>query len=223
VATFARAPRHLKLAEQARGEARISTIIRMPAPQQNFPATEPPAAAAAAPVPEHVAQNIESIVAFHRREAFKLSDSQRRLEHIARWLGRPLYLLYAVSLAIAWLLYNALAVRLRLPQFDPPPFFWLQGLVSLGAFFTTTVVLITQNRQTRFEAQRLNLDLQLNLMTEQKTTKLIHLIEELRHDLPMVRDRHDAVATAMQKPTDASQVLDALEVHTGDPLAKPGE
>ena len=42
-------------------------------------------------VPEHVSQNIDSIVAFHRREEFKLSDAQRRLEHLARWLGRPLY------------------------------------------------------------------------------------------------------------------------------------
>jgi uncharacterized membrane protein len=190
---------------------------------------QPPAAAAGSPgtateaIPEHISQNIDSIVAFHRREEFKLSDSQRRLEHIARWLGRPPYLLYAVALAVAWLLYNGLAPHLHLPQFDPPPFSWLQGLVSLAAFFTTTVVLITQNRQTRLEARRLNLDLQLNLVTEQKTTKLIHLIEELRHDLPMVHDRHDAVAAAMQRPTDATQVLNALEVHTSDDVVKPNE
>src|ERR1039458_9179746 len=95
--------------------------------------------------------------------------------------------------------------------------------LRLATFFTTTVVLITQNRQTRLEARRLNLDLQLNLVTEQKTTKLIHLIEELRHDLPMVHDRHDAVAAAMQTPTDATQVLNALEVHTSDDVVKPNE
>ncbi|HEY6452711.1 MAG TPA: DUF1003 domain-containing protein [Steroidobacteraceae bacterium] len=170
-------------------------------------------------VPEHITQNIESIDAFHRQQEFKLSDSQRRLESIARWIGRPLYLLCAVGVSAAWLLYNALAPRLRLVQFDPPPFLWLQGLVSLGAFFTTTVVLITQNRQARFAEQRLNLDLQLNLLTEQKTSKLIHLIEELRHDLPIVHDRDDAVATALQTPTDAAQVLQALEVQGAEPAA----
>jgi uncharacterized membrane protein len=196
---------------------------------------EPPTAPTAPPIapgapapategmPEHISQNIDRILAFHKREEIKLSDSQRRLEHIARWLGRPLYLLYAVTVAIVWLLYNMLALRLRLPRFDPPPFFWLQGLVSLAAFFTTIVVLITQNRQARFEAHRLNLDLQLNLLTEQKTTKLIHLIEELRRDLPMVHDRQDAVADAMQTPTDATQVLEALEGQTSEEEAKRDE
>jgi len=174
-------------------------------------------------VPEHVSQNIDNILAFHRREEFKLSDAQRRLEHLARWLGRPQYLFYALAATMLWLLYNALAARLHLPQFDPPPFFWLQGLMSLGAFLTTTVVLISQNRQARFDAQRLNLDLQLNLSTEQKTTKLIHLLEELRHDLPMVHDRHDAVAAAMQTPTDTTQVLEALEGQANQAEAKPDE
>ena len=48
-------------------------------------------------------------------------------------------------------------------------------------------------------------------MTEQKTTTLIRLIEELRRDLPMVPDRHDADAATLQVPTDAKQILSALE------------
>jgi uncharacterized membrane protein len=94
---------------------------------------------------------------------------------------------------------------------DPPPFFWLQGVVSLGALLTTTVVLITQNREAKLEKQRLELELQVNLLTEQKTAKLIRLLEELRRDLPMVKDRHDPEAAALQKPTDPEEVLAALE------------
>jgi uncharacterized membrane protein len=182
-----------------------------------------PVPSSADSLPEHISQNIDSIIDFHRREEFKLSAAQRRLERLARWLGRPLYLLHAISLAALWLLYNALAPRLQLQlhQFDPPPFFWLQGLVSLAAFLTTTVVLISQNRQAQFEAHRLNFELQLNLLTEQKTTKRIHLLEELRHDLPMAHDRHDAVAAVMQTATDPRQVLEALEVQSSNQAAKP--
>ena len=71
------------------------------------------------------------------------------------------------------------------------PFSGLQGVLTLIALLTATVVLIGQRRQTRLSEQRAHLDLQINLITEQKVTKLIHLIEELRQDLPMVRDRHD--------------------------------
>ena len=57
----------------------------------------------------------------------------------------------------------------------------------------------------------MHLELQVNLLTEQKTTKIIRLLEELRHDLPMVKDRHDPEAAALQKPMDADGVLAALE------------
>ena len=84
-------------------------------------------------------------------------------------------------------------------------------IVSLGALITATVVLIKQNRLAKLEEQRAHLDLQVNLLTEQKVTKIINLLEELRHDLPMVKDRHDAEAMALQQPTDPHVVLAALD------------
>ncbi len=162
-------------------------------------------------VPEHISQNIDNIIAFYKREELKTSESLRRLAAIGRMIGRPLYLLSVMFVATVWILFNSLAPRFGWERFDPPPFFWLQGVLSLGVFLTTTVVLIMQNRQAQFEAQRLNLNLQVNLLAEQKTTKLILLIEELRRDLPMVKDRHDAVAAALQTPTDPAKVLEAFE------------
>jgi uncharacterized membrane protein len=126
-------------------------------------------------------------------------------------MGRPSYLAAVLSFVALWLLGNASAELLGYKALDPPPFFWLQGIVSLGALLTTTVVLITQNREAKLEEQRLELELQVNLLTEQKTTKLIHLLEELRRDLPMVKNRDDPEAAALQKPTDLEEVLAALE------------
>ena len=163
------------------------------------------------PVPEHISQNIDSILAFYRREEKKISDSQRLLERVGGFMGRPSYLASVLCFVALWLLANALSARLGFQPLDPPPFFWLQGVVSLGAMLTATVVLITQNREAKLEAQRLHLELQVNLLTEQKTTKIIRLLEELRHDLPMVKDRHDPEAAALQKPMDADGVLAALE------------
>jgi hypothetical protein len=40
---------------------------------------------------------------------------------------------------------------------------------------------------------------------------LIDLIEELRHDLPMVKNRHDPESAAFQQPTDPHLVLAALD------------
>src|ERR1019366_2230585 len=163
------------------------------------------------PVPEHISQNIDSILAFYRREEQKISNSQRLLETLGGFMGRPVYLASVLSFVALWLLGNALFELLGFPALDPPPFFWLQGVVSLGALITTTVVLITQNREAKLEQQRLELELQVNLLTEQKTTKIIRLLEELRRDLPMVKDRHDPEAAALQKSTDPEEVLSALK------------
>ena len=177
--------------------------------------SSPEAARASDFVPDHVSQNIDSIVGFYRREEQKISESQRLLEVVGGFMGRPRYLAFVFSFVALWITANVLFELLGFSPTDPPPFYWLQGAVSLGAMLTATVVLITQNREAKLEERRSELELQVNLLTEQKTTTLIRLIEELRRDLPMVRDRHDAVAAAMQEPTDHKDILEALEERRG--------
>lgn len=162
-------------------------------------------------LPHQVNQNIESIAAFHHREHEKLSRAERRLERVSALVGRPGYLIALLSLVALWIALNVLAGVMGFKALDPAPFSRLQGLLTLAALATTTIVLMTQQRLGRLESHRAHLDLQVNLLTEQKVTKLIHLLEELRRDLPMVQDRHDAVATALQQATDTAQVLSALE------------
>jgi uncharacterized membrane protein len=169
---------------------------------------------------DQIGQNIETILAFYKREEQKMSDSQRVLEIASGFAGRPLFLGCILLLIALWILANVLAHQLGLAALDPPPFFWLQGMVSLGALITTTVVLIKQNRLAKLEERRAHLELQVNLLTEQKVTKLINLIEELRRDLPMVKDRDDPEAVALQQSTNPEQVLAALDERrgTGEPL-----
>ena len=106
---------------------------------------------------------------------------------------------------------NEIVLRLGARPLDEPPFAWLQGAVALAGLVTSSVVLYAQGRQAKLETQRAHLDLQVNLLTEQKVTKLIVLLEELRRDLPMVHDRVDAEVGILQQRTDAAQVLSALD------------
>ncbi|MEP6941756.1 MAG: DUF1003 domain-containing protein [Betaproteobacteria bacterium] len=140
-----------------------------------------------------------------------MSDSQRLLEKVGGFIGRASYLAAVLGFVALWMLANILLDRLGFQVLDSPPFPWLQGIVGLAALITMTVVLIAQNREAKLEKQRSELELQVNLLTEQKVTKIIHLLEELRHDLPMVKDRHDSEAAALQKPTDPEDVLATLK------------
>jgi uncharacterized membrane protein len=164
----------------------------------------------AASLSDHINQNIRSVVALRKEEWQAISPFQRRLESVRRFVARPVYLVGILSLSSLWMLVNGGATLLHRRAIDPPPFSWLELTLSFIALLTTTVVLIAQNRQTKLEQQRADLDLQLNLLTEQKVTKVIHLLEELRRDLPMVKDRHDPQALVMQERADTGQVVSAL-------------
>jgi uncharacterized membrane protein len=94
----------------------------------------------------------------------------------------------------------------------------LQGIVGLGAWLTATIVLITQTRQGKLAEQRAQLDLQVSLLAEQKTAKLIALIEELRRDLPNVQNRHDPQAAVMEQATDPQAILSAMEETLQEPV-----
>jgi uncharacterized membrane protein len=157
-----------------------------------------------------VAQNISDILELESRELARMTRAQRWFEAVSRWLARPAYPVGLLSLVVGWVALNMTAGSLGLARFDPPPFLWLDGILTLTALLTTTIVLIGQGRQSAVAEQRAHLDLQINLLTEQKVTKLIHLIEELRGDLPGVRVRHDPHVTRLKKPADPAQLASAL-------------
>jgi uncharacterized membrane protein len=48
--------------------------------------------------------------------------------------------------------------------------------------------------------------MELALLSEQKTAKVIELLEEVRRDNPRIRDRIDQQADAMAQPSDLQQV-----------------
>jgi uncharacterized membrane protein len=167
---------------------------------------------------DQISQNIEAVLEFYAREEQKLSRSQRILERISHLVGQPVFLGFILLFVALWMLANALLRQFGMAEFDPAPFFWLQGIVGLGALLTATVVLTKQNRLAKLAEQRAHLDLKVTLLTEQKAAKLIDLLEELRRDLPNVRDRHDAEAAVLQQSMNPDLVLAAL-----DERSKPDE
>ena len=157
-------------------------------------------------------QNIEAVVALHNIAEQQVDSHQRTVESLTAWLGRPQFF-YGILVGVSlWMLFNSLAPHIGLTRWDDPPFGWLQGAAGLGGLLMTTVVLITQNRQGKLAERREQLDLQMSLLTEQRTAKIIDLLEELRRDMPSVHNRVDLEAEALTKTVDPHEVLAALEI-----------
>ena len=171
-------------------------------------------------VPGHVAQNIETMAMLHAQAEDRVGHTQKRVERLTAAIGRPRAMKMILGAVAAWVSYNVAAPSLGMPQVDAPPFAWLQGMISLSALFVATMVLTTQNRQGKRAAQRDHLDLQVNLVAEQKIAKIIALIEELRRDLPSVKDRVDLVADAMTEAVDPHAVVSVLEQSLESPTGE---
>lgn len=161
------------------------------------------------PLSEQVVQNIETIIGFQTKQVQKLPLSDRIVSKIAAFFGKSEFLYLQLLFFSSWAICSHFAPQL-LP-FGLPPFDAKEMGVDMAALLITTGVLVQQSRQNRLAEQRSHLNLQINLLTEQKIAKLIELVEELRADLPTIRDRHDLEAEVMQQATDPQVVLDILQ------------
>lgn len=161
-------------------------------------------------VPDQVHDNIATIAELREHIARGVSRHQRVVESWAQRFSRPLAVYALLILVVGWIAYDVFAIRLGWYQVDPAPFYWLQGAITLYAALVTTLVLVAQSRQREEAEQRAHLEFQLNLLAEQKATKIIALLEELRRDLPNVPDRTDPVAEAMQQEVDPHAVHSAI-------------
>jgi uncharacterized membrane protein len=161
-------------------------------------------------IPDHVTETLETIAELHSAAEGALTPHQRSVEAVAAYLGRP-RATYAIGiLVITWVTCNLALLATHRPALDPPPFPWLQTVSTVMALIVTTVVLTTQNRRRKLAEERMQLDLQVNLLAERKVAKLIALVEELRRDMPNVENREDLLAEAMTEALDPHAVVTAL-------------
>ena len=162
-------------------------------------------------LPAHIEQTVQAITrlhANHRRGATRL---QRAVDRLARFFGRPRFVGVVAIVVASWIGANLLLMRAGLKAFDPVPFGGLQGITSLSALLMTILILISQRREDELTHLREQLTLELAILGEQKTAKVIELMEELRRDLPMVHDRSDPDAEILARPADPEAVLEALK------------
>ena len=73
------------------------------------------------------------------------------------------------------------------------------------------LVLATQGREDRLAQHRELLILELALLSEQKTAKVIQLLEESRRENPLVSNRVDQEAEGMAAPADPGSVLQEIK------------
>jgi uncharacterized membrane protein len=83
-------------------------------------------------------------------------------------------------------------------------------IVSLEAIFLATFVLISQNRQAYLADRRSQLDLQVNMVTEEELTKLMGMVAGVRDHLGIAEDQ-DQELDEMLESTDVERIAKASD------------
>ena len=167
--------------------------------------------AAASILPIHIEETIQSIARLHAEHRTNATLHQRAVDRITSLLSRPVFIAVLTIVVVGWVSLNGVAALLGYRPLDPPPFPWLSGASSLASLYLVVLILTTQRRDDRLNQRREQLNLELAILGEQKTAKVVALLEELRRDSPAVRDRVDKQADVMARPADPQSVIDAIK------------
>ena len=169
---------------------------------------------APAHVPEKAQQNLDLLKSFEDSADEDASKAQLLIERATNVFGSPTYLAVVILFCACWIGVASWGRRAGWPHMESPPFFWLQGLVGFNSLLLTVAVLIRQRRMSELADHRAHLDLQINLLTEQKVTKILQLLSEsagaaaAEPGSPSIDD--------LRKPVDPKALLDAIKRSTSD-------
>jgi uncharacterized membrane protein len=173
-------------------------------------------------LPPHIEETVRSIADFHAQHHHEASAPQKIIAGLTRRLGRPEFLGVITAIIAGWISTNFLLSQIHLEPFDPPPFYWLQGIIAVTALYMTVLILTTQRHENELAEHRAKLALQVTIVSEQKIAKLIQLLEQQRRDNPLMQNKVDPEAIAMSQPADPEAILDAIKVMHSEMLADEG-
>jgi uncharacterized membrane protein len=127
---------------------------------------------------------------------------------------------------VGWIAFNMLLTVNDLHAPDPPPFGYLATITSIVALFFTSMILITQRHDDELASHRDQLTLELAILSEKKSAKIIELFEAERKRDPTRRHDRDFEAEALAMPADPQAVLEAIkathaELRADDAAASP--
>jgi uncharacterized membrane protein len=164
----------------------------------------------APPLPLHVEETVATIAALHAAHYREARALQKAVSRATRGIAQPAMLIVSTVAIAGWILLNLALPRWGRAAFDPFPFPLLSAAVSTVGLYLAAMILISQRHDDEMATRREQMTLELAILSEQKSAKIIALLEEFRRNDPNQGDDRDEVAEALAKPADAQVVLDAI-------------
>lgn len=162
-------------------------------------------------------RNVRAVQQLEEAAMAKRTGADRVAAAIARFCGSMAFVWIHVVLFAGWIGYNTLP---WFQHFDPYPFTFLTLVVSLEAIFLATFILISQNYDMRISERRNQLDLQINLLAEQESTKTLQILERIAKKVG-AHLGDDAHVRALEEATRPDALAEQIERAYGRDAAAP--
>ena len=139
----------------------------------------------------------------------KRTSSERAADWIVAHVGSSKFLAVNLVFFFAWIYLNTIPLSFFEP-FDPYPYLHLTTVVSLEAIILSIFVLISQNRANKIDDLREEVDLQVDMITEARLTKLLQLVKTLleKQGIDVSEDKE---LEQMLKPVSENRIEKSLE------------
>ena len=161
-------------------------------------------------VPHHIEDAVATIAAIHAAHYREARALQKAVSRATGGIAQPFTLILITAAIASWVTLNHVLPEFGRAVLDPFPFPLLATAVSTAALYLSAMILITQRHDDEMATRREQITLELAILSEQKSAKIIALLEELRRNDPNQGNDRDEVAEAMAQPADAQVVLDAI-------------
>ncbi|MBX4904684.1 DUF1003 domain-containing protein [Rhizobium bangladeshense] len=179
----------------------------------DHPESKSPTTPAAAGLTPALARNIEAIMRRRRQSQNAASAQERAAAAVSKFAGSMLFVYIHIVFYGVWIIANVGWI----PQVQPwdPSLVILAMEASVEAIFLSTFVLINQNRMAAQDDIRADLDLQVSLLNEHETTRLIAMVEAIakRLEVPTAADHE---VEELKKDIAPEAVLDRIQAEGED-------
>ena len=159
---------------------------------------------------ETARRNVRAISQLERESLRNRKLGERVSDAVNCYAGTTAFIVFHIIWFVGWLFWNS--SWSGLPKFDPYPYQLLTLVVSLEAIFLSLFILMSQNRMNKQADQRSHLDLQINLLAEFETTKILQMLHSICEHLGL-DEANDKEVQDLKTRTQPETILRELKNH----------
>ncbi|WP_117192050.1 DUF1003 domain-containing protein [Rhizobium terrae] len=176
---------------------------------QTYNTTPEPRQAEENPISTVLDRNISALIRRRVKDEKRLSRQEHLAQAMTDFAGSMVFVYIHAAIFALWIVVN-LGWLPILPAFDPSLVI-LAMVASVEAIFISTFVLISQNRMAAADDKRADLALQISLLNEHETTRLVAMVSAIAERLGVETEVAPHEIDEMKKDVPPEMVMEEIE------------